>query len=252
MTLPASLSDQVFRLGRAAAEADLADRAAASGFPFGLSQSGIHEVAAQAYRDYPALAGFALGALGRGATGAVVWIAPEPTLRDQGRISAAALQAMQPGLSLLNVSVRKPGEALWAAEETIRSGAARLVVAEARAADFTATRRLSLASQRHGVALILLMPQTCEGATAAQARWRVAARPSSPNRFDPRAPGHTRWQAVLERCRTAPASTGKVFDVEFDHETLSFSVVPGLAARPAEAEPPRRTVSDTTEWRQTG
>lgn len=252
MTLPTALSDQVFRLGRSAATGHGAARRAADAFPFGLGRRGVHELAASAYRDYPALAGFTLAALGQGISGALVWITPDLVARDQGRVSAGAMHRLQPGLSLLNIGVRRPEDALWAAEETIRSGAASLVVAEVKTVDFTATRRLSLASQRHGVPLVLLLPQTCEGSTAAQARWRVAAHPSAPNRFDPRALGHTRWQAVLERCRSAPESVGRAFDVEFNDETLSLSLVSGLATRPAETHPPRRDTNKGTEWRRTG
>ena len=250
--MPTPLSDQVFRLGRSAAARHGAARRTADAFPFGLGRQGVHELAASAYRDYPALAGFALAALGQGPRGALVWITPDLVARDQGRLSAGALHRLQPGLSLLSIGVRRPEDALWAAEETVRSGAAGLVVAEVKTVDFTATRRLSLASQRHGVPLVLLLPQTCEGSTAAQARWRVAARPSAPNRFDPRAPGHTRWQAVLERCRSAPESVGRVFDVEFNDETLSLSLVSGLAARPAATHPPRRDAPEEREWRQSG
>ncbi|MBF4328339.1 hypothetical protein EAY16_24000, partial [Vibrio anguillarum] len=64
----------------------------------------------------------------------------------------------------LSLTARTLPDALWAVEEAVVSGAVSLVVAEIEAADFTATRRLTLASGRHGVPVVLLMPPTCEGA----------------------------------------------------------------------------------------
>ena len=162
----------------------------------------------------------------------------------------AALRQMQAVMpQRLNVETRTLAEALWAVEEAVVSGAVSLVIAEVEAADFTATRRLTLASGRYGVPVILMMPQTCEGATAAATRWRIRPRPSAPNRYDPQAPGNPRWRAVLERCRTAPNATGASFDLEWNDETLSLSVVSGLAAGPAAPRPAER---ETPARRRTG
>ncbi|MEL7452876.1 MAG: hypothetical protein AAGJ50_05830, partial [Pseudomonadota bacterium] len=53
-----------------------------------------------------------------------------------------------------------------------------------------------------------------------------------------------RWRGVLERCRTVPNMVGQAFDLEYNDETLSFSLAAGLAVgqatpravRPFEAE----------------
>ncbi|WP_300396749.1 hypothetical protein [Henriciella sp.] len=229
MASPPSLSPAVFRLGTAPAKG----RAA---FPLGLGDQGIHEVCEAGFGDYGALTGFVLGAAPR-RTGAVVWVSQTHLVLNHGRLLETGLKALRrERLPTLHVQVRKPMEALWAVEEAIRSKAAGLVVAEVLDMDFTASRRLTLASGRHGVPAILLMPYSREGATAAAARWRVSPRPSAPNRYDSKAPGHPRWHAVLERSRQAPHMAGHSFDLELDDETLSLRVVSGLATDPAEAE----------------
>ncbi|MDP3458295.1 MAG: hypothetical protein Q8S09_03375 [Hyphomonas sp.] len=210
-------------------------------FPFGLGETGLHEVAEASYGDRAAVTGFLLATVRQARQGAWLWISQTKFTGDAGQVPEAALRQMQGAAPRrLNVEVRTSGEALWAVEEAIVSGAVNLVVAELGAADFTATRRLTLASGRHGVPVVLLMPQTCEGATAAATRWRVSPRPSGPNRYDPHAPGHARWRARLERCRTAPHLTGTSFDLEWNDETLSLGVVSGLAAGQAAPRPPAR------------
>ena len=234
-------SATVFRLGAAHARGSVA-------FPLGLGQQGVHEVCEAGFGDFGALTGFALGAMPPG-RGAVVWVSQAHLGLNHGRLFETGLRALRRDrLPMLHVHARKPMEALWAVEETIRSKAAGLVVAEVPDMDFTASRRLTLASGRHGVPAILLMPYSREGATAAAARWRVSPRPSTPNRHDSKAPGHPRWHAVLERSRQAPHMAGRGFDLELDNETLSLRVVSGLAADPAETEPVR--LEDTPDLRR--
>jgi len=213
----------------------------AGSFPFGLGVSGLHEVVEAAYGDRGAITGFVLAATRQARRGAWLWINQARATSDLGRVPEAALRQMH-GMppQRLSAEVRTLGDALWTVEEAVISGAVSLVIAEVEAADFTATRRLTLASGRHGVPVILLMPPSCEGATAAATRWRISPRPSSPNRFDPQAPGHPRWRAVLERCRTAPNATGASFDLEWNDETLSLSVVSGMAAGQAAPRPAPR------------
>lgn len=235
----------VFRLGTQLHQT-AQPRAPAALFPLRLGQQGVHEVCETRFGDMAALTGFAMaGAKCR--PGAVAWISQLGLGMEHGRIPAAGLgQVMAAPPPRLHVTARKPAEALWAIEEAIGSGAVALVVAEIGRVDFTASRRLALASSRHGVPVILLMPHTCEGSTAASARWRVAPRPSGPNRYDPRAPGSPRWRAVLERSRSAPHLSGHVFDVELNDETLSLTVVSGLA----DGAPPARTPGEKPTLRE--
>jgi len=198
-------------------------------FPFGLGESGVHEVCERAHGDMAALTGFALTAAHL-KPGPIIWISQSGLGPDHGRLMQAGLSQLRARqTTLFTISAHKRIDALWAIEETIRSAAARLVIAELDGADFTASRRLALASSRYGVPVILLMPYTRNGATAATARWRVTPRPSAPNRFDPQAPGPPRWQAVLERSRQAPHLADSTYNLDFNDETLSLSVVAGLA-----------------------
>ena len=200
-------------------------------FPFGLDAGGVHELAEAAHGDMAALTGAALAMAG--GAGVVLWAAQRKTISAHGRILSDGSRRFGPyGAShqRLFVRVGKPIEVLWAADEGVRSNAVNLVVAEVEDVDFTATRRLKLASERHGVPVILLMPHTREGASACDTRWRISARASAPNLHDMRAPGMPRWRAVLERCRSAPYRAGEIFDLEYDDEALSLRVVSRLAA----------------------
>lgn len=198
-------------------------------FPLGLGESGVHEVCETEFGDMAALSGFVLAA-SKERRGAVFWISQAKLNRDHGGLLQAGLGRLKAPLpAVLQAHPRKSNDTLWMIEEAIKSNAVGLVIAEIEDADFTASRRLSLAAGRHGVPVILLMPYTRQGATAAAARWRVRPHPSAPNLYDPRAPGHARWQAVLERSRQAPHMVGRHFNLELNDETLSLTVVPGLA-----------------------
>ena len=212
--------------------------AQAADFPFGLGREGLHEVAEKTYGQRAAATGFVLAANRPAGHHTCLWICQASHARDLGQVSEAALKQMT-GRQLLRFSMfaRRASEALWAAEEAVVSGAIGHVIAEVDAADFTATRRLALASTRYGVPVTLLLPHDTSGATAAATRWRIATCPSAPNSYDPRASGHSRWQAVLERSRAAPAAAGQSFDLEWNDETLSLRVVSGLAAGPAATRP---------------
>lgn len=205
-------------------------------FPFGLGQAGVHEICEAGHGDLATLTGFALMAASLRA-GPILWVSQFGLARDHGQVLRAGLAQFGARVDrpLVMVAAHKRTEALWTVEEAIRSGAVSTVIAELDGADFTASRRLALASSRHGCPALLLMPYTREGATAATARWRVRPRPSAPNRFDAGAPGFTRLQAVLERSRQSPHLAGSVYNLEWNDETLSLSVAAGLAAYTAQS-----------------
>lgn len=217
-----------------------------AGFPYGLGAAGLHEVAGAAHDDSAPATGFILAASAMHHTGLWLWVRQQRLALETGHLSETGLaQSIRKVPPQLGVTARRDSEALWATEEAIVSGAVSHVIAEVSQADFTATRRLALAAHRYGVPVTLLLPYTCSGATAAATRWRISARPSAPNRYDPQAPGHPRWRAVLERCRAAPAAAGQAFDLEWNDETLSLRMADTLAAgqaapRPAAAPPALR------------
>ncbi len=218
----------------------LRDDAAAAAFPFGLAAEGVHEIAEASHGDAGAIAGFALSALARSRPGIWLWIRERVIALDHGRLTGlgAAAFGLDPA-RLLFVETGSVLEALMATEEGLRSGAVSVVITELRDLDFTASRRLVLASEHTATPSVLLLPYTREGATAAHARWRISPMPSAPNLFDARAPGRPRWRALLERSRQAPGQAGRHFDLEFDDATLCQRLVPGLADRPAAARPPQ-------------
>ncbi len=219
----------VFRARASQARADGAAR-----FPFGLGQAGVHEICEGRHGDLAALTGFALMAAHL-REGPVLWVSQFGLMRDHGRVLQAGLEPFgaRADRPQILVAAQKRIEVLWTVEEAIRSGAVGTVIAELDGADFTASRRLALASSRYGCPALLLMPSAREGATAATARWRVSPRPSAPNRFDASAPGFARFQAVLERSRQSPHLAGSIYNLEWNDETLSLSVAAGLAAHSA-------------------
>ncbi len=212
----------------------------------GMVARGVHELAGAAFSDYAAASGLAAAVLAAhahlksrpdAAPGPILWVTEARAAREHGALSARGAQAMglDPG-RLLTVAAPRAIDALWCVEEALRSGAVAGVVAEIAdpaLPDFTQTRRLALAAEARGVPAILVLPHIREGATAATARWRVAAAPSAPDPHDPEAPGLPRWHLALERSRTAPGAVGRRHLMEFDDATLSLRLVDRLAARPA-------------------
>lgn len=221
--------------------------AVAEGDILGLVQrsgrAGLHELAEARYGDMPAVSGLVAALLANAATMApVLWIQETGLMRAHGRLSARGLEAMggAPG-QLLEVVAAKRRDALWAVEEGVRSSAVAAVVAELTEADFTATRRLSLATAATSVPALLLLPYDRSGATAAAGRWRVSAAPSTRNALDPEAPGQPCWTLEIQRAREAPWAVGRSFelihDLEVENAAHALRVVDRLAARPAAPKP---------------
>ncbi len=211
------------------------------GVAFNAGGHGVHEIAAGAYGDHAAASGlaFALAGTLRDRHRPLIWVRTRALEREEGRLSGHGL--WRAGLDpqrLACVAARDDREALWAVEETVVSGAAACVIAELGGADFTATRRLALRVRDGSVLLVL--PPSCEGATAAQSRWRVSAHSSTPHAHDLRAPGQPRWRATLERSRN-PSFAGhpQTYVLEQDHDgpdqALRLRVVSQLADPASEA-----------------
>lgn len=117
--------------------------------------------------------------------GPVVWIRPGWMPE---RLNAAGLQPLADPSRLILIHAPRDESLLWAAEESLRSGAAPLVIAELLAPPaLTPTRRLHLAAEtgaeaarRDGatppLGLILLPGQG--GAQGVESRWHMAPAPS--------------------------------------------------------------------------
>jgi protein ImuA len=106
---------------------------------------------------------------------------------------------------LLHVAVRTPADALWAMEEGVRCASLSFVIGEIagdpKCLDFTASRRLVLAAERHGVPLLLVRRHGQADLSAARLRWRINSAQSNPHPWNPRAPGAPLAAAELFRAR---------------------------------------------------
>ena len=152
-------------------------------------------------------AGFALGQL-RGSGGPILWVQERTAMREGGRPFAHGL----PGrFDLIHVAASNARHALWAMEEGLRCKALSAVIGELwgepAALDFTATRRLAVASEAHGVPAFLLRLGGAPNLSGARQRWRIGPAPSPTHRWNPAAPGSAAFTAELFRSRTrAPAT----------------------------------------------
>ncbi|RPF70417.1 hypothetical protein [Aurantiacibacter spongiae] len=106
---------------------------------------------------------------------------------------------------LIHVCADTPEDALFALEEGMRCRDLAFVIGEIagnpRALDFTASRRLSLAAEKHGVPLYLVRLDATPDLSSARMRWRMRGAPSAPPRWNIGAPGKPAWSAELFRAR---------------------------------------------------
>ena len=107
---------------------------------------------------------------------------------------------------LIHVAAATPEDALFALEEGLRCRDLAFVIGELagnpRALDFTASRRLSLAAEKHGLPLWLVRLDARRDLGAARMRWEVAPAPSPRPRWNSHAPGKPSWRADLFRAHT--------------------------------------------------
>ena len=136
--------------------------------------------------------------------GLIVHVSDRVSEREMGRLHARGLS--RPA-DTVRVRARDAKGALWAMEQSLACPAVALVVGELygapRALDFTASRRLALAAERHGTRCVLVRIGGA-GASAARRRWEIASRPSHSPPHDDRAPGLPRWHVALRRARNEP------------------------------------------------
>lgn len=134
----------------------------------------------------------------------VLWVQDRMAILESGRIYPPGL----PSQNLIHVAARDAKDALWAMEEGVRCAALSAVIGELwgdpRALDFTATRRLAVASERSGTPCWLVRLGGTANLSGARMRWRIASMPSLINPLDARAPGLAAWDAELFRARGHP------------------------------------------------
>lgn len=136
-----------------------------------------------------------------------LWVQDREALRRTGR-------PYRPGLPrvlrhrLIHVAATSAQDALFALEEGLRCRDLAFVIGELagnpKALDFTASRRLSLAAERHGVPLWLVRLDAARDLSSARMRWQVGPAPSPPPRWNAQAPGIASWRAELFRARNHP------------------------------------------------
>ena len=204
----------------------------------GLPLVGLHRFAgASPEWDAAAAAGFALALARRllAATPArpvpLAWIGP--ALPYAPGLVALGLDPAR----LLTVRAAGEADLLWSLEEVARSGQAQVVIAQLRGLDRIAGRRLQLAAERGGSALLVLESRPLGEPVPALTRWRVAAAPAGPA-AGPLFPQPPAWQVELLQARGGhPAAA----TLEWDHATAAFALAAGLrhrapAARDGEAD----------------
>ncbi len=134
----------------------------------------------------------------------VLWVQDRKAIQLGGRPCVAGLP---PDLRhrLIHVAARTPEDALFALEEGLKCRDLACVIGEIagnpRALTFTASRRLSLTAERHGVRLWLVRLDAEPDLSSARMRWRARAAPSPAPRWHPSAPGTATWRAELFRAR---------------------------------------------------
>ncbi len=217
----------------------------------GLSLAGLHEVVGHGYPDMGAAAGFCAGLgvrLLEAPSRSLLWVAQGAGPHDLGMLYGPGLaQAGLDPARLVVVLVKGDAEALWVAEEALRTPDLAGVVAElggTRAYDLKASRRLQLAAERFQRPALLLAGHAGgdgQAVTAAPAppsaaltRFRVRAAPSGLNTRAPQAPGRARFGVTLDRVRGGAPHT---FIVEWNHAARRFAVAARVSGGAGVARP---------------
>jgi protein ImuA len=169
-------------------------------------------------------AGFLLAQLD--ASRPVLWIQERMAILEAGRIHPPGLRTGE----LIHVEVRDARDALWAMEEGVRCSALAAVIGELwgdpKVLDFTATRRLAVASERSGTPCWLVRLGGTANLSGARMRWRIASAQSLANPLDERAPGTPAWDAELFRARGMPPNRWRLA-----YEADCFRLVAGTGNR---------------------
>jgi protein ImuA len=188
----------------------------------------LEEVAAAEPADWGAAFAFALDRIAAAPDPRpIALVITKAWMRERGRPYARGLARLgaDPGRLIL-VRAERDVQALWALEETLKSGAVAGAVGTVEQADFVAGRRLDFAARSGKACGVLLRAKAAEDLSAARVRWRIGALPSVADRFDARAPGLMRWRAQVVRRRDG---TPAVFEWEQSDATPRLRLAAGLA-----------------------
>ena len=191
----------------------------------GLPTGALHEVVSD-IADGSAATGFVLALVSRlNSAAPLLWC------RVGGSVAATCLP-YGPGLRdfglaperLILVEAPDAAEALWATEESLKTGGPCAVYVEGLKLDLRNSRRLQLAAERKGVTAFAHRPLGGGSLppSAAMTRWLVSAAP-----LPPASQAKTcMWQIRLERCRGgAPGQ----WIVEWHEQALSFHLAAAVS-----------------------
>ncbi|QLC22293.1 hypothetical protein HFP51_08950 [Parasphingopyxis sp. CP4] len=176
--------------------------------------------------------GFALAQIAARTKPALLWVQEYHALREAGR---PFLHGMPAALrdSFIHVVTRDTKQTLWAMEEGLKCPSLSAVIGEvhgdARALDFTATRRLAVAAERYGVSAFLVRIGGHADLSGARRRWRVASRPSLTHPLDAHAPGRPAWSLDLFRARDLRPGS---WDAAYDAAAHRLDLVPATGDEP--------------------
>jgi protein ImuA len=155
--------------------------------------------------DNAAGAGFALALAARSEGGKPwLWVQDKQSRRRSG---IPYIHGLQQSIrhNVHYIAAQTCEDALFAMEEGLRCAGLSFVIGELsgdpKALGFTASRRLAVASEAHGVPLYLLRGDASRQLSAARMRWDVVVAPSLPHRWDSKAPGAAQCHAELFRTR---------------------------------------------------
>ncbi len=165
-----------------------------------------------------------------------LWVQDAAALRLSGR-------PYRPGLPLalrhrlIHVAAKKSEDALFALEEGLRCRDLAFVIGEIagnpRALSLTASRRLGLVAEKHGVPLWLVRLDASRDLSSARLRWQARAAPSLPPRWNSHAPGAPGWHAELFRARGHPPGEWVLSDHEGRLATFPLPEGRGYEGLPA-------------------
>lgn len=133
-----------------------------------------------------------------------LWVQDDMSQRQAGKPFIHGIaDSLRDGLHYLCTA--RCEDALFAMEEGLKCADLACVIGEISgdpaALDFTASRRLAVASETHGVPFFLIRGEGSRNLSAARMRWNITPAPSAPNRWNPRASGTPQWRADLFRTR---------------------------------------------------
>lgn len=213
----------------------------------GIARAALHEIYAPGTADLAAATGFAVGLAIRSAgLRPILWVRQDMLDAETGRLHPPGLAelGLDPARILL-VRARDAQGVLRAGAEAARCSALGAVLiepwGEPRLLDLTASRRLALAAEGSGVAVLLLRAVANPDSSAARTRWQVRALPS--RALEANAPGDPSFNVTLLRNRGGLGECE--WRVEWSRDRQSFQERPAFPERPAFQERPARPAAGT-------